>query len=153
MAGAAGARPGARAQRAPARQSARTDSTREKLEAFAPYIIIVVVFAIAKLVDPIERFLFESGGGTASTPTTRRSTASTGRGSTSSTPNGEAPSAQTFQFSFWDTPGTIVLLCGLLTIPVLRIRIGEALRAYGATLNQLKFAIITVMAVLASPTS
>ena len=45
-------------------QSAEEDTTRQKLEAFAPYIIIVVVFALAKLVDPIEKFLFEFGGGT-----------------------------------------------------------------------------------------
>ena len=72
------------------------DSTREKLEAYAPYIIIVVVFAIAKLVDPVEQFLFEISGGT-------------GFGTDEKTPNGfswpgldivgadgEPPSAQTF---------------------------------------------------------
>ena len=62
--------------------------------------------------------------------------------------DGEAPSAQTFQFSFWDTPGTVVLICGLLTIAALRINFRDALRSYGVTLNQLKFAIVTVMAVL-----
>ena len=130
-------------------QSEEEDSTREKLEAYAPYLIIVVVFALAKLVDPIEQFLFEFGGGT-------------GFGTDEQTPNGfdwpglnvigddgEAPSAQTFQFSFWDTPGTIVLFCGLLTIAALRINLRDAFRAYGATLEQLKFAIVTVMAVLA----
>ena len=125
------------------------DSTREKLEAYAPYIIIVVVFCLAKLVEPIEQFLFELSGGT-------------GFGSTEDkTPNGfdwpgldvigpdgEAPSAQTFQFSFWDTPGTVVLFCGLLTIAALRINLREALRTYGETLDQLKLAIVTVMAVL-----
>ena len=62
--------------------------------------------------------------------------------------DGEAPSAQTFQFSFWDTPGTVVLFCGLLTIAALGINFRDALRSYGVTLNQLKFAIVTVMAVL-----
>ena len=62
--------------------------------------------------------------------------------------DGEAPSAQTFAFSFWDTPGTVVLICGLLTIAALRINFADAIRAYGATLNQLKAAIVTVMAVL-----
>ena len=130
-------------------QSEEEDSTREKLEAYAPYLIIVVVFALAKLVDPIEQFLFEFGGGT-------------GFGTDERTPNGfdwpglnvigddgEPPSAQTFQFSFWDTPGTIVLFCGLLTVAALRINLRDAFRAYGATLEQLKFAIVTVMAVLA----
>ncbi len=127
----------------------RTDTTREKLEAYAPYIIIIAVFAVAKLVDPVERFLFEVSGGA-------------GFGTEEKTPNGfawpgldvtdadgEAPAAQTFQFSFWDTPGTIVLICGLLTIAALRVNLREALRTYVETLDQLKFAIVTVMAVLA----
>ncbi len=126
----------------------KQDSTREKLEAYAPYIIIVLVFSIAKLADPVEQFLFEVSGGT-------------GFGTDEKTPNGfawpgldvigadgEAPSAQTFQFSFWDTPGTVVLICGLLTIAALRVNIREALRTYGETLNQLKLAIVTVAAVL-----
>jgi len=124
------------------------DSTREKLEAYAPYMIIVAIFCLAKLVDPIEQFLFEVSGGT-------------GFGTEEKTPNGfdwpgldvigsdgEAPSAQTFQFSFWDTPGTVVLFCGLLTMVALRVKPSEALRTYGQTLNQLKLAIVTVMAVL-----
>ncbi|MBA3408248.1 MAG: L-lactate permease, partial [Solirubrobacterales bacterium] len=62
--------------------------------------------------------------------------------------DGEAPSAQTYAFSFFDTPGTVVLFCGLLTIAALRVNLGDALRIYGKTLNQLKLAIVTVMAVL-----
>ena len=41
-----------------------------------------------------------------------------------------------------------MLICGLLTIAALRINFSDAIRAYGATLNQLKAAIVTVMAVL-----
>jgi len=124
------------------------DSTREKLEAYAPYMIIVGVFVLAKLVDPIEQFLFEISGGF-------------GFGTEEKTPNGfdwpglnvigadgEAPSAQTFQFSFFDTPGTVVLFCGLLTMAALRVKPSVALRTYLETLNQLKLAIVTVMAVL-----
>ena len=74
------------------------------------------VFAIAKLVDPVEQFLFELGGGTGFGTDEKTPTASPGRASTSITPDGEPPSAATFQFSFWDTPGTVVLFCGLLTI-------------------------------------
>ncbi len=124
------------------------DSTREKLEAYAPYIIIVAVFAIAKLVDPVERFLFEFSGGIKFDRVNETVNGFDWPGLNVITPEGEAPSAQTYAFSFWDTPGTIVLICGLLTMAALRVRVGEALRAYGATLDQLKFAIITVMAVL-----
>ena len=124
------------------------DSTREKLEAYAPYIIIVVIFAIAKLVDPVERFLFEVSGGTGFGTEEKKANGFDWPGLDVKNPDGEAPSAQTFQFSFWDTPGTVVLFCGLLTIAALRINLRQALRTYGETLNQLKFAIITVMAVL-----
>jgi lactate permease len=124
------------------------DTRREQWEAFAPYIIIVAVFAIAKLVDPVEQFLFETSGGTGFGTDEKTVNGFAWPGLDVQTPEGEAPSAATFQFSFWDTPGTVVLFCGLLTIAVLRINFGEAMRTYVATLNQLKLAILTVMAVL-----
>jgi lactate permease len=126
----------------------KRDSTREKLEAYAPYIIIVVVFALAKLVDPIERFLFELGGGTGFGGEEKTFNGFDWPGLNVVGSDGEAPSAQTFQFSFWDTPGTVVLFCGLLTMAALRVSPGAALRSYGRTLNQLRYAIVTVMAVL-----
>jgi lactate permease len=124
------------------------DSKREVWEAFAPYLIIVVVFAIAKLVDPVERFLFEVSGGTGFGTDEKTPNRFAWPGLDIRNPDGEAPSAQTFQFSFWDTPGTVVLICGLLTIAALRINLRDAVRTYGATLDQLKLAIVTVMAVL-----
>ena len=124
------------------------DSPREQLEAYAPYIIIVVVFAIAKLVDPVEQFLFEISGGTGFGTDDKTVNGFAWPGLDIMGADGEPPSAQTFAFSFFDTPGTVVLFCGLLTIAVLRVNLGDALRIYGKTLDQLKLAIVTVMAVL-----
>jgi lactate permease len=124
------------------------DSTREKWEAYAPYIIIVAVFGIAKLADPVEQFLFEFGGGTGFGTDEKTPNGFDWPGLNVIAPDGEAPSAQTFQLSFWDTPGTVVLFCGLLTIAALRIKLRDAVGTYGATLDQLKYAIVTVMAVL-----
>ncbi len=126
----------------------KQDSRREKLEAYAPYIIIVLVFSIAKLVDPVEQFLFEVSGGTGFGGDEKTVNGFDWPGLDVVTPEGEAPSAQTFAFSFWDTPGTVVLICGLLTIAALRVNLREALRTYVETLDQLKLAIVTVMAVL-----
>jgi lactate permease len=128
--------------------SEHQDTTREKLEAYAPYLIIVVVFALAKLVDPIEQFLFELSGGTGYGTDEKAGNGFAWPGLDVVGADGEAPSAQTFAFSFFDTPGTVVLFCGLLTIAVLRVNLANALRTYGETLDQLKLAIITVMAVL-----
>ena len=124
------------------------DSRREQWEAFAPYIIIVVVFALAKLVDPIEQFLFEVSGGTGFGTPDKAVNGFAWPGLDVVNPDGEAPSAATFAFSFWDSPGTLLVFCGLLTIAVLRINFGDAARTYGKTLDQLKWAIVTVMAVL-----
>ena len=124
------------------------DTQREKIEAYAPYIIIVVVFAIAKLVDPVEQFLFETSGGTGFGTDEKTPNGFAWPGLDVVTPEGEPPSAATFQFSFWDTPGTVVLFCGLLTIAAIKVPLGTALRTYGETLDQLKLAIVTVMAVL-----
>ena len=126
----------------------KQDTQREKLEAYAPYIIIVLVFAIAKLVDPVEQFLFEVSGGTGFGTDEKTPNGFAWPGLDVVTPEGEPPSAATFQFSFWDTPGTVVLFCGLLTIAAIKIPLGTALRTYGETLDQLKLAIVTVMAVL-----
>jgi lactate permease len=126
----------------------KTDTQREKIEAYAPYMIIVVVFAIAKLVDPVEQFLFEISGGEGFGTDEKKANGFAWPGLDVVTPEGEPPSAATFQFSFWDTPGTVVLFCGLLTIAALKVPLGTALRTYGETLDQLKLAIVTVMAVL-----
>ncbi|HZI91983.1 MAG TPA: L-lactate permease [Thermoleophilaceae bacterium] len=126
----------------------KEDSTREKLEAYAPYMIIVGVFCLAKLADPIEQFLFEVSGGTGFGTDDKTVNGFDWPGLDVIGADGEAPSAQTFAFSFFDTPGTVVLFCGLLTMAALRVKPGEALRTYVETLNQLKLAIVTVMAVL-----
>src|SRR5450755_1931540 len=57
--------------------------------------------------------------------------------------------ATSFKLNILSAAGTLLLLSGLLTMIVLKVGAGRALRAYGRTLGQLKFAILTVMAVLA----
>jgi lactate permease len=62
---------------------------------------------------------------------------------------GEAPSSVTFKFNWLSSAGTLLLISGFITMPILRVGPLRAARVYGATLNQLKTAIVTVMAVLA----
>ena len=61
---------------------------------------------------------------------------------------GEAPTAQTYKFNCLAAAGTLLLICGLLTMAFLRISGRDAVRAYGRMLNQLKWATLTVAAVL-----
>jgi len=99
-------------------------------------------------VEPVEQFLFEISGGTGFGGDEQTANGFSWPGLDVVDPDGEAPSAQTFAFSFFDTPGTVVLFCGLLTIAAIKVPLGQAVRAYGETLNQLKLAIVTVAAVL-----
>ena len=130
------------------RRDQKNDTPREQFDAFLPYLIIVVAFALAKLFGPVKHALFSLSGGTDYGTDESKSFGFPWPGLNIVNPDGEAPSATTFGFSFFDTPGTIVLFCGILTIFLLKVGVGRALRAYGETLDQLKWAIVTVMAVL-----
>jgi lactate permease len=112
------------------------DTPGQVLAAYAPYLIIIAVFAIAQI-GPVKSWL----DGTVKEfdwP-----------GLNVVTPDGEAPKSATFTFNYLPAAGTLLLISGLLTMAALRIRPGVAIRVYGGTLNQLKWATLTVMSVLA----
>jgi lactate permease len=112
------------------------DTRGEIAGAFAPYLIIIAVFALAQI-GPIKTFL-ENLGSEFGWP-----------GLNVTNGDGEAVSATTFKFNWANGAGTLLLLSGLLTMLALRVSPGRALRVYGRTLNQLKWATLTVVAVLA----
>jgi lactate permease len=114
----------------------KTDSAGQILLAFSPYLIIIAVFMIFQI-GPIKDWL----------DTTVKEFAWPGLHIV--TPDGSAPKSATFSFNYLPAAGTVLLLCGLLTMAVLRVSPGRALRIYGATLNQMKWATLTVCSVLA----
>jgi lactate permease len=65
------------------------------------------------------------------------------------TPEGKPVSLTEFTLNLLTTPGTQMLVAGVVTMVVLKLSVTRALKAYGATLFQLRFAIVTVMVVLA----
>jgi len=109
---------------------------REVLRAYAPYIIIIAVLGIAQIkwvntqLDSVTKEFSWPGLHVLNS-------------------KGEAPTSLTFKFNWATAAGTLLLLSGLLTMLVLKVRPAQALRTYWATLVQLKSAIVTVMAVLA----
>jgi lactate permease len=111
------------------------DSPAAILRSYAPYLIIIAVLALAQW-GPIKDFL-------------------AGRTKMIDWPglhvtNAKGPVASaTFKFDYLAAAGSLLLVCGLLTMAVLRIKPRAALAAYGETLNQLKWAILTVASVLA----
>jgi len=112
------------------------DSAAEVARAYAPYLIIIAVFSLAQI-GPIKDFLAKGA------------TKFNWPGLHIKGPDGKAPSSVVFAFGWLSAAGTLLLIAGLLTMIVLMVGPGRALRDYVRTLDQLKWAILTVAAVLA----
>ena len=106
------------------------------LRAYAPYAIVIAVFVICQI-SAMRKFL-EKATVIVHWPGLHLYSA---KGTPSSLP--------TFNFNLLTTPGTQMLVAGIVTMVVLRLSVVRPLKAYGATLYQLRWAIVTVMAVLA----
>jgi lactate permease len=124
-----------------------SDTRRDILRAYAPYLVIIVVFVLATRVPAIAGVApTKPGAGGTGLESVTRIFDWPGLHILSGT--GKAV-ATTFKLNILSAAGTLLLFSGLLTMIVLKIGVGRALRTYGRTLDQLKFAILTVMAVLA----
>ena len=112
------------------------DSRADVAKAYAPYAIIIAVFvvcqitAVKKLLDKATVKFHWPGLDIVS-------------------PKGKPVSLTEFTLNLLTTPGTQMLIAGVLTMLVLKLSVPRAVKAYGTTLHQLRWAILTVMAVLA----
>ncbi|MFD7923617.1 L-lactate permease [Streptomyces sp. NPDC059740] len=114
----------------------QADPRREVVRAYAPYLLIIVVFSLAQagpLKDLLARAtwtfhwpLLDVAG-----------------------PGGRPVGGNVFSLPLLATGGTLVLLAGVLSVPLLGVRPATALREWGATVRELRTAIATVTAVLA----
>ncbi len=117
---------------------ARHDTPGEIITAFSPYILIIAVFALAQIHWlPFFDWL------------DARTKAFAWPGLHVLNAKGVEPTAVTFKFNWANAAGTLLLVSGLLSMITLRFKPGRALKAYVDTLNQMKFAILTVATVLA----
>jgi len=112
------------------------DSRSDVILAYMPYVIIVAVLSLAQLA-PIKEAL-DSVTKEIDWPGLNVVNAA-----------GEEPAPATFKLNWALSPGTLLLVSGILTMLVLRISPGRALRAYGRMISQLKWATLTVATVLA----
>ncbi|HEX5979554.1 MAG TPA: L-lactate permease, partial [Thermoleophilaceae bacterium] len=120
------------------RDDTKKDSTLDVVRAYAPYLIIIAIFSIAQI-GVIKDALAES-------PWT---TTFQWPGLDVTSPDGEPLTSLTFNFNWLPAAGTLMLISGLITMAVLGLSPARALRTFGETLAQLKWAIVTVAAVLA----
>jgi lactate permease len=109
---------------------------RDMILAFAPYVIIIAALGITNIHG-------------ISTQLDKATSAFSWPGLHVLNGKGEAPKSETFKLTWLTAAGTWLLVSGILTAIVLRVRPNYAVRIYGRTLNQLKWAILTVCAVLA----
>jgi len=114
------------------------DSRNEVLKAYAPYLIIIVIFSIANISGVKAALAKEPWTYKFSWP-----------GLHVFAPGASDPiSFATFSFGWLPAAGTLLIIAGIITALVLKVSPGRALAAMGRTYNELKWAILTVMAVL-----
>ena len=112
------------------------DSRADVVRAYAPYGIIIGVFVICQI--PVVKSLLD-----------KATMAFTWPGLNVIDADGDPSTLTKFTLNLLTTPGTQMLVAGFLTMVALRLSAPRALKAYGATLHQLRWAIVTVMTVLA----
>ncbi len=112
------------------------DTRREQYRAFAPYLIVIVLFSIVAI--PAVKKQLSQTTVTFGWP-----------GLDITRADGSELALTTFKFDWLISGGTVLLLTGLLTGLVLRLRPVDWARCYAAVLVQLRAAILTVVAVLA----
>ncbi len=110
-------------------------SRADIFKAFAPYLIIIVVLGVTSI-SGITKELDKA------------TSAFSWPGLHVLSSKGKAPTSETFKLNYLTAAGTWLFVSGVITALVLRVRPALAVRIYGQTLVQLKWAIVTVMAVL-----
>ncbi|BBX01201.1 lactate transporter [Mycolicibacterium moriokaense] len=115
---------------------APSDSRADVIRAYAPYAIIIAVFVVGQI-SAVKSLLDKA------------TVAFNWPGLNIVDADGDPLSLTKFSLNVLTTPGTQMLFAGILTMVALKLSVPRALKAYGATLHQLRWAIVTVMAVLA----
>ncbi|MGP4003433.1 L-lactate permease [Streptomyces sp. 8N706] len=107
--------------------------------AFLPYLLVIAVFSIAKLWTPIKEFLAARD---AMIPWP-------GLDGEVLTAAGKLSTTSVYTFPWLSSPGTLLLLSGVMVAVVYRVSPASAVREFGATVAKLRWALLTVASVLA----
>lgn len=109
---------------------------RELVLAFTPYVIIIIVLGLISLKG-------------VATQLDKATSEFSWPGLHVVDAKGEALTSLMFKLNWLTAAGSALFVSGVITTIVLRVSPGRALRVYAGTLNQLKWAIVTVCTVLA----
>lgn len=112
------------------------DSRRDIQLAYMPYVVIVAVFAVAQipgLKDALDSLKL----------------AFTWPGLNVVNPEGEPHSTMQYSLTWLSTAGTLMVIAAVIIAALLKVSAGRALRIWGGTVHDLRWAILTVTSVLA----
>ena len=123
------------AQELAERDRGHVDTNADVWRAYAPYLVIIAIFSLSQL--PGIKDALAAPGTQFKWP-----------GLDLQTAGGKPSTLPTFKFGWLNAAGTLMLIAGLVTIPIIGISLAKAFRAYLDTYRQLAAAIVTVMAVL-----
>jgi lactate permease len=107
--------------------------------ALLPYAVIIAVFSIAKLWEPVKTFLLNS----------EVKVAWPGLDGHILTSAGKRLTSTVYNFQWLSSPGTLLLICGVIVALAYRLSPAVAAREYGTTAYRLRWAFLTVASVLA----
>jgi lactate permease len=120
----------------------RDDSVKDPpgdvVRAYSPYLVLIAVLSIAQI-PAIKDALAEK-------PWT---TTLQWPGLDVVNPDGDALSSLTYNVNWLPAAGTLVLISGLITMVILRVSPARSVKVFAASVDQLKWAILTVASVLA----
>lgn len=104
-----------------------------------PYLLVIVVFSLAKLLPALKSFL-------ASTDVKIHWPGLDGHVLAA---NGKAVTTTTYTFPWLSSPGTLLLICGVIVAIYYKMKPADVVRDFVDTVGKLKLAILTVAGVLA----
>jgi len=113
------------------------DTRADVLKAYAPYVIIIAVFGIAQIGFIKDALAKEPFTHEFSWP-----------GLDVVNPDGDPLKSLTYTLNWLPAAGTLLLISGIITMFVIGVKPGRAVAILGKSLDQLKFAILTVATVL-----
>jgi lactate permease len=114
------------------------DPPLEVLRAFAPYLVIIAVLAIAQIPTVKDALAEKPWTTTVQWP-----------GLHVVSPQGDVLSSLTYNVNWLPATGTLLLISGLITMAILQVSPARSVRVFAGSLDQLKWAIVTVASVLA----
>ncbi len=113
--------------------------TRRTLMALFPYLLVIVIFAAAKLIPAVNALL-------TSTDILIRWPGLDGHLLTAA---GTVSTSTQYSLGWLSNPGTLLLICGVIVAFVYRLKLSEAAAIWGRTAYKMRFSILTVAFVLA----